>query len=78
MEKHIEFTDNLIDNDDNTKESNKRQQKLYTRDTPHHLKNKSIIITNNDSFTFDVIDFSPLISSKKKENFCLILARHFI
>jgi hypothetical protein len=53
IEKHVEFTDDLSNND-NTKESNQKQQKLHRRDTPHHLKNKRIINKNNDSITLDV------------------------
>ena len=52
IEKHVEFTDDLNnDDDDRIKESN---QKLHRRDTPHHLKNKRIINKNNDSITLDV------------------------
>jgi len=53
IEKHVEFTDDL-NNNDNNKESNQKQQKLHRRDTPHHLKNKRIINKNNDSITLDV------------------------
>jgi hypothetical protein len=53
IEKHVEFTDDLNNNESN-KEYNQQQQKLHRRDTPHHLKNKRIINKNNDSITFDV------------------------
>ena len=52
IEKHVEFTDDL-NNNENNKDSN-QQQKLHRRDTPHHLKNKRIINKNSDSITLDV------------------------
>ncbi|CAF1117374.1 unnamed protein product [Rotaria sordida] len=63
IEKHVEFTDNF-DNDDDQKKETSNQQKLHRRDTPHHLKNKRIINKNNDSFTFDqIMSHSPTKSS---------------
>jgi len=64
IEKHVEFTDDL-NNNENNKEYNQQQQKLHRRDTPHHLKNKRIINKNNDSITLDV-NFSL---KKKKSHF---------
>ncbi|CAF4606767.1 unnamed protein product [Rotaria sp. Silwood1] len=62
IEKHVEFTDDL-NNDDNIKDTS-NQQKLHRRDTPHHLKNKRIISKNNDSFTLDqIMTNSPTKSS---------------
>ncbi|CAF3413854.1 unnamed protein product [Rotaria sp. Silwood1] len=54
IEKHVEFTDDLNNDEDNTRD-HQHQQKLHRRDTPHHLKNKRIINKNNDSITFDQI-----------------------
>ncbi|CAF1099965.1 unnamed protein product [Rotaria sordida] len=54
VEKHVEFTDDLNNDEENTRD-HQHQQKLHRRDTPHHLKNKRIINTNNDSISFDQI-----------------------
>lgn len=53
IEKHVEFTDDLTNEEENIKD-HQLQQKLHRRDTPHHLKNKRIVNKNNDSFNFDV------------------------
>ncbi|CAF1335794.1 unnamed protein product [Rotaria sordida] len=54
VEKHVEFTDDLNNDEENTRD-HQHQQKLHRRDTPHHLKNKRIINKNNDSISFDQI-----------------------
>ncbi|CAF4480795.1 unnamed protein product, partial [Rotaria sp. Silwood2] len=54
IEKHVEFTDDLNNDEENTRD-HQHQQKLHRRDTPHHLKNKRIINKNNDSIAFDQI-----------------------
>jgi hypothetical protein len=56
IEKHVEFTDDINDDETNPKDF-QQQQKLHRRDTPHHLKNKRIINKNNDSITLDVKHF---------------------
>jgi hypothetical protein len=53
IEKHVEFTDDLNNNDE-MKEPSNQQQRLHRRDTPHHLKNKRVINKNNDGITLDV------------------------
>jgi hypothetical protein len=54
IEKHVEFTDEANDDDEEPIKDSHQQQKLHRRDTPHHLKNKRIINQNNDSISFDV------------------------
>ncbi|CAF5187892.1 unnamed protein product, partial [Rotaria magnacalcarata] len=54
IEKHVEFTDEIHNNEETTKD-HQHQQKLHRRDTPHHLKNKRIINKNNDAVSFDKI-----------------------
>ncbi|CAF1341333.1 unnamed protein product [Rotaria sordida] len=54
VEKHVEFTDDLNNDEENTRD-HQHQQKLHRRDTPHHLKNKRVINKNNDSISFDQI-----------------------
>ena len=53
IEKHVEFTDDLNNEEENAKDHH-MQQKLHRRDTPHHLKNKRIITKNTDGITLDV------------------------
>ncbi len=59
IEKHVEFTDELNNDEENLKDQ-QTQQKLHRRDTPHHLKNKRIVNKNNDSINFDVKKFNSL------------------
>ena len=67
IEKHVEFTDDIHDDENNPKDY-QQQQKLHRRDTPHHLKNKRIINKNNDSITLDVKHF--IFLSKSFLNLC--------
>jgi hypothetical protein len=57
--KHVEFTDDMNDNDEENARDHQQQQKLHRRDTPHHLKNKRIVTKNTDALTFDVRVLSP-------------------
>ena len=84
IEKHVEFINDLTVNHNKNK-LDSQQQKLYRRDTPHHLKNKRIFNKDNNSFTLDVIIFcfffwiinfnifniffKKKIKKKKKKNF---------
>ena len=61
IEKRVEFTDDLNDNEDEKEPSH--AQKLHRRDTPHHLKNKRILNKNNDSAVIDVLKTSCFCSS---------------
>ncbi|CAF0791519.1 unnamed protein product [Adineta steineri] len=64
IEKHVEFTDDFNDNDEENAKDHEYQQKLHRRDTPHHLKNKRILSKNTDPTTFDhIISHSSTKSS---------------
>lgn len=55
IEKHVEFTDDVHNDDENgNMKQIHTQQKLHRRDTPHHLKNKRILNQEQNSVTLDV------------------------
>lgn len=68
IEKHVEFTDDLMNDEEENRETHfQQQQKLHRRDTPHHLKNKRILNKQNDPISIDIttkmISHSPTASS---------------
>lgn len=54
IEKHVEFTDDLPDDEEKTTKDQQTQKRLIRKNTPHHLKDKRIISKNNDTIAFEV------------------------
>ena len=54
VEKHVDFTNDINNDDNENRITRQYKQKLHRRDTPHHLKNKRIMNKNSDSVAIDV------------------------